>query len=332
MILTSFPSLFAEGKGERLPIPFGHQDDTFYGIGWDARDGGEVSSDIRRVCGEYPVVMGFELSGIELDHERNIDHVPFTLMRQEIQKQLQRGGIVTLSWHPDNPLTGKNAWDVSSNAVVKSVLPGGSCHADFIQRIKRLCAFIKTLTPNPSTCNPIIFRPWHENNGSWFWWGKDLCTAQEYKALWNMLQDTMIAQGLTNLIWSYSPNYNASLTIADFLTRYPGDDRVQLLGLDAYQNGTRQEFQTVLDTNLWMLCNYAQQHGKEVALTECGYRSVPDSKWWTGALLPVIQKYPLKYVLCWRNENLKERFAPYKGSNDSRDFRKFAKKVIMLKQ
>lgn len=335
LLFASASSVLAEDNG-RLNILFGHQDDTFYGIGWDARNGGKPLSDIKRVCGDYPAVMGFELGGLELGNGCNLDGVPFSLMRQEIKKQLERGGIVTISWHPYNPLTGDNAWDVSDSTVVRNILPGGTHHEMFKDWMKRIAEFLSSLPIHHSSLftlhSPLILRPWHENNGSWFWWGKNLCTPAEYKALWNMFQDYMQKECATEFVWSYSPNYDSSLTEQDFLTRYPGNDRVQLIGLDAYQNGSREEFQSLLDNNLTMLCNYAARNHKPVALTECGYRSVPDDTWWTGALLPVIEKYPLQYVLCWRNGDLKERFAPYKGSNDSKDFKRFAKRMIMLKQ
>ncbi len=104
---------------------FGHQDDTFYGLTWKWQSG---RSDTRETCGELPAVMGFELGGIELGGKVNLDSVPFALMRQEILQQAARGGIVTISWHPRNPLTGGDAWDTSSAEVVRSVLPGGKCH------------------------------------------------------------------------------------------------------------------------------------------------------------------------------------------------------------
>ena len=74
--------------------------------------------------GDYPAVLGCELGGLELGNEKNLDGVPFDKMRQEIIKHYQNGGIVTISWHPYNPVTGKDAWNTGGDAV-KEVLPGG---------------------------------------------------------------------------------------------------------------------------------------------------------------------------------------------------------------
>src|SRR5665647_2432709 len=85
-------------------IMFGHQDDLAYGVGWKYIPG---KSDVKEVTGDYPAVYGFELGRIELDHPVNIDSVPFDKMRGYIKTVYARGGVITLSWHLDNPLTGK---------------------------------------------------------------------------------------------------------------------------------------------------------------------------------------------------------------------------------
>lgn len=89
------------GKLQKKGIMFGHQDDPFYGLGWSYEEG---RSDVRNLVGDYPAVMGFELGGIEVGEEKNLDNVPFDLMRREIIAQHRRGGIVTISWHPRNPI------------------------------------------------------------------------------------------------------------------------------------------------------------------------------------------------------------------------------------
>ena len=107
-------------------IMFGHHDDPLYGVGWE---GDEDRSDVKSVCGDYPAVMSFDLGHIELEREKSLDNVPFRKIRQETINQYKRGGVVSFSWHLDNPLTGKDAWDVSDTTVVASILPGGVHHA-----------------------------------------------------------------------------------------------------------------------------------------------------------------------------------------------------------
>lgn len=309
-------------------IMFGHQDDPFYGLDWQWDRG---RSDVLAVCGDYPAVMGFELGGIEVGDAKSLDSVPFTRIREELVAHVQRGGIATISWHPRNPLTGGTTWDNKDTTVVRSILPGGSQHLKFLVWMKRLSAFLCSLKDDKGQPVPFIFRPLHENSGSWFWWGRGLCTPTEYKALWCDLQDHLLADGLDNIVWSWSPNFGL---LPDSFDTYPGDERVDLLGLDAYQQPNGEErFVKTLNKDLATICEYAQKAHRLVALTECGYQNLPDATWWTRVLLPQIQKYPLCYFLVWRNADHNQYFGPAPGTKDAPDFCKMVenKNILMLK-
>lgn len=313
-------------------IMMGHQDDTFYGVNWQWEKG---RSDVLETCGDYPAVMGFDLGGIEMGDEKNLDSVPFNRIREELTAHYERGGIVTLSWHPRNPLTGGTAWDTSNHSVVRSILPGGSQHEKFQIWMQRVGDFIATLQdPNDGTPSPIpiIFRPWHENNGSWFWWGEKRCTAEEFRQLWNMLQDYLLQRGFDNLLWSYSPNLDGNWTEERFLQRYPGDDRVTLLGEDAYQWGSKKDFITQATADLNFLTAFANKHGKLLAMTECGLKNMTDATWYTHVLQPVLHRYPLCYFHLWRNAT-EEFFGPVPGSAFGNDFNEMVghKHILMLK-
>lgn len=311
---------------------FGHQDDPFYGIAWSGIEDPERPeygrSDTKEVCGDYPAVMGFDVGGIEMDDEKNLDSVPFARIRQELLAHVERGGIVTISWHPRNPLTGSTAWDVADSTVVRSILPGGTMHRKFLLWMKRLTAFLHTLRDANGQPVPVIFRPLHENNGSWFWWGKNICTTEEYKALWCTLQDHLIADGLDNLVWSWSPNLGLH---DDDLDTYPGDDRVDIVGLDAYQWGTEAEFVRQLNDDLARLTTFCAEHAKLLALTECGLKNLPDPTWWTRVLKPQTDRYPICYFLVWRNAR-HEFFGPAPGTQNATYFREMvrSKNILML--
>ncbi len=309
----------------------GHQDDPMYGLTWEWDEG---KSDIRSIVGDYPAVMGFDLGGIEMGDAKNLDSVPFTRIHDELLAHVARGGIVTISWHPRNPLTGDTAWDVSDSTVVKSILPGGSQHEKFQTWMKRMADFLLTLTDKDGKLVPVIFRPWHENNGSWFWWGQKLCTDEEYKALWNMLQDYLCAQGLEkNLVWSYSPNLDGNWTEERFMQRYPGNERVTLIGEDAYQWGTEEDFVKQINADLEFMKAFTEKNQKLLAITECGMKNLPDSTWFTRVLKPQMDKYPICYFLLWRNYK-KEFFAPDENHPSAADFKKLydAENTLFLKE
>ena len=309
---------------------FGHQDDPFYGLTWEW----ELDrSDILETVGDYPAVMGFDLGGIEMGNEKNLDDVPFTRIREELIKHHERGGIVTISWHPRNPVTEGTAWDVSDNLVIHKILNVESVRAKFIQWIIRVGDFLATLKTEDGKKVPIIFRPWHENNGSWFWWGQNLCSDEDYRAFWNLLQDQLIARGFDNLLWSFSPNLDGGWNEERFLKRYPGNDRVALIGEDAYQWGTEDDFVKALTKDLDFLQEFAEKNNKIFALTECGIKNLPDATWWTRVLKPIMDKYPISYFHTWRNYK-EEFFAPDPNQKSAEDFKKLyeASNVLFLKE
>lgn len=308
---------------------FGHQDDTFYGLTWEWEYG---RSDIYDTVGDFPAIMGFDLGGIEMDHDKNLDDVPFDKIREELIKHYERGGIVTISWHPRNPVTQGTAWDVSDNLVVHKILTLESMRTKFIGWIIKVGDFLSTLKTEDGTKIPIIFRPWHENNGSWFWWGQNLCSDEDFLALWNLLQDELIARGLDNLLWSYSPNLDGGWNEERFLKRYPGNDRVSLIGEDAYQWGTETDFINSLTKDLDFLQFFAEKNNKIFALTECGYKNLPDATWWTRVLKPIMDNYPIVYFHTWRNYK-EEFFAPDPNQISAADFKNLyeASNVLFLR-
>ena len=216
-------------------ILFGHQDALMYGHSWRAVPGDDLDrSDVKDVCGSHPAVLGFDLGGIETGSPANLDGCPFDLMRKAASLHYERGGIVTFSWHLCNPLTGGDSWDVSSKEVVASVLEGGREHGTMLEWLSACADFLSSIRDSNGNIIPVIFRPWHEHTGSWFWWGQDLCTPEQYVALWNMTYSYLVKErGLTNLVWAYSPG--AGVDMKGYMERYPGDKTVDVLGLDCYQ-------------------------------------------------------------------------------------------------
>lgn len=299
---------------------FGHQDDPLYGVTWEGDSG---RSDVQSVTGDYPAVMGFDIGKIEHDSEKNIDNVSFAILREEMIRHYKRGGMITASWHADNPLTGSGSWDVSRNDVVRSILPGGEKHDLFIDWLDRAAAFFNSLNTAEGRKVPVLFRPWHEHTGSWFWWGKDLCSTEEYTALWEMTRSHFDSAGVDNLLYAYSPDLQGPGEI--YMERYPGDDYVDLLGLDGYHRNNEEGvdvYLSSLDSILSFMTEEGAKREKPIALTETGLEAIPITDWWTSVLFPVLDRYPVSYVLVWRNarEQSDHYFAPYPGQVSANDF------------
>jgi len=302
---------------------FGHQDATVYGIGWE---GDSARSDVKSVCGDYPAVCGWDLGRIEFGGEKSLDKVPFEKIRKEIVAQYLRGGLNTVSWHVNNPLTGGDAWDVKNDSVVTSILPGGAKHELFLTWLDKLAVFFNSLTTANGKKVPVLFRPWHEHTGNWFWWGKSHCTPEQYKALWKMTHDYLHSRGVNNLLYAYSPG-DVSIK-EEYTERYPGDKYVDLLGFDCYQfNGEQgvDGYISTMNRMLTYLTQLGKEHKKPIAVTETGLEALTMNKWWTEVLFKILDKYPVTYVLVWRNarERPNHFYAPYPGQSSSVDFIQF---------
>lgn len=310
----------AAGQG----IMFGHQDDLSYGIGW-VYPGGE--SDVKRVIGDYPAVYGMDLGDIEHRSPVNLDSVPFDDMKVFVQQIWERGGVITFSWHVDNLLTGGTAWDVSSDRAVASVLPGGEKHEEFKGWLDNLAVFLASLRDEKGVAVPVIFRPWHEHTGSWFWWGQNLCTTEEFVALWRFTFDYLCREkNLHNLLFAYSSGGDIDNS-EQYLERYPGDDFVDLIGFDYYQmpDAGNSSFRENVSRVLGIVTEAAVAHGKLAALTEAGYEGIPDSAWWTTTFWPAMENHRISYALVWRNAHNRPGhfYAPHPGQVSGQDFISF---------
>ncbi len=279
-------------------ILYGHQDDPFYGVTWQWE---KERSDTKELLGDYPAVMGFDLGGIELGDSCNLDTVPFDWIRKEAIAQYYRGGFITFSWHPRNPRTGGNAWDVSDTTVVRNILPGGEQHELFLGWMEKVATFLKTIKTTEGISIPFVFRPWHEYNGSWFWWGQKLCSDDDFKALWNMFQDYMNEQMPRNIVWAFSPNLYGNWNEETFMSRYPGNDRVSIIGCDAYQWGSEQDFVAGFTNDINFLDSIAKSNKKIFAITECGMQNSPTPDWWSRVFFPCLENHHISYFLPWRN-------------------------------
>ncbi|WP_456313264.1 glycoside hydrolase family 26 protein [Pseudomonas shirazensis] len=302
---------------------FGHQDDLAYGVNWKYENG---RSDIKDVVDDYPAIYGWDIAGLEKDDVNNIDGVPFEKMKQYIKEANNRGGISTISWHLDNPATGKNAWDNTPNAV-KTVLPGGENHEKFILWLDKAAVFFLSLKDKKGKNIPILFRPYHELTGGWFWWGKGNCTPEEFKSLWKFTFEYLQKKGVHNLIYVY--NTSSFNSKEDFLSNYPGSEYADILSFDSYQNNNDKDGKKFIEEvqNQFKIINdIGNAQHKPIALAEAGYEAIPDPKWWTGVLDKAIGAYKISYVLLWRNHGWQEKeqkmhyYAPYKGQISEKDF------------
>lgn len=308
---------------------FGHQDDLAYGVHWQYQ---KDSSDVKSVTGDYPGLYGWDLSGLESDHPNDIDGVPFKKTRDYIKAGYQRGGVVTLSWHAPSPLgAAKGAWD-TTHGTVASILPGGANHEMYKEWLDKLAVFIASLKGSRGEAIPVLFRPFHELTGTWFWWCRNACSEFEFKTLWRFtIYYLREEKQLHNLLVVYNTSGGFE-TRERFLARYPGDDMADVLSFDTYQyddpNST-EWFEKNTQRDLGVVAGIAAEKNKLFALAETGYEKIPYAGWWTGKLMKAIGDYKISYVLLWRNKGYDEwmkkmhYYVPFKGDVSEADFVRF---------
>lgn len=317
-------------------VLFGHQDDLAYGVEWWDEPG---RSDVHAVAGSYPAVFGWELGRIEKGGPESLDRVPFDRIRDWMVQAYRMGAVNTVSWHADNPVSGGDSWDTTP--AVATILPGGDRHETYVGWLDRLADFFLSVRAPDGEPVPIIFRPFHEMSGGWFWWGAPHATPEEYRALWRFtVEHLRDRRGVHNLLWAYSTNALADLEGEAYWTWYPGDAYVDVLGFDDYhtlQSGP--EGVTELAADLAWLVERAESRGKIPAFTETGHEAIPDPAWWTGRLLAAITREPaarrIAWVLVWRNANAERDraghfYAPYPGHESAPDFVRFRQHPLVL--
>jgi mannan endo-1,4-beta-mannosidase len=307
-------------------IMFGHQDALAYGVGWKYQEG---RNDVKEVTGQLPAVFGWDLAGIEKDSHLNIDSVPFSNMKRYIKQVYDKGLVNTISWHLNNPLNDKTAWDETAGSVA-SILPNGPKNQKFNNWLDKLSVFMLSLKGSDNKPIPILFRPFHELTGSWFWWGKKHCSPQEFKQLWQYTYNYLNTKGVHNLIYVY--NTSGFESKEEFLERYPGDQFVDMVSFDTYDfkgADVNETFVKSLDKQLTMLGEIAKEHKKIPTIGEAGYEAVPYPEWWTKVLMKGIADHKISYVLIWRNAGYQPStgkhhyYAPYPGQVSEKDFVKF---------
>ncbi len=309
---------------------FGHQDDLAYGVNWKYKKG---RSDIKDVTGDYPALFGYELGRLEIDNPANLDSVPFDRMKDYIRWAYRKRCVVTLSWHLNNPLTGKSAWD-SAGGTVASILPDGSKNELYKTWLDKVAAFVLSLKGKKGEYIPIIFRPFHELNGNWFWWGKDHCTPDEFRQLWQFTVSYLRDEkNVHNFLYAF--NTDRFQNKEEYLERYPGDEWVDVVGFDIYQRDeAKEKYLAEFDQMLSTLETIASEKNKIPALTEFG-GNLSDTTWWTDTFLKGIGNHKISYVMGWRNAGVKqndqmEYYVPFKGQVTADDFVKFYKSHVTL--
>ncbi|XP_014289366.1 mannan endo-1,4-beta-mannosidase [Halyomorpha halys] len=216
--------------------------------------GGEIgfsldqANRINQYTGKSPAVYGIDCSPGWLTaaayHEADI----IECMHPQAVEYANRGGFITVSHHLPNPQyagnrnkDGDGAFKTNiTNTEFAAILQEGAPQRNRWWNMMEKIA--KGLQGYKDRGITVLYRPLHEMNGDWFWWGALQDESQNgerqrlYKLLWQDLFYFMQKKGLDNLLWVWSPDQSRA-----FKTNYyPGDNFVDIVGLDGYVDNPTQ--------------------------------------------------------------------------------------------
>lgn len=286
---------------------------------WQATEG--VYSDIGAITGQAPAIYGFPLNAIL----KNKNKITLEQTLNHLTELTKTGVLIEFDWHMAHPAgKGYKSDPTVPDKTIASILPGGAYHEDFKKELDYLATFFNQLRDDGVYG---LFRPFHEMNGDWFWWGygpKTPNTPEEYKALFNFVADYFASKGVNNLAYVFAPNVRGNQTEADYRLFYPGDV-VDIIGLDIYVKNPLDEL-----NNLLFLNRFAQEKGKPLALTEFGYTvkglsGGAEQEVFFRNLAQFMSHFNFTYARAWGGNHI-----PVSGSTREDFLKNFIPKVSLL--
>ncbi|MBE6538087.1 MAG: hypothetical protein E7671_01305 [Ruminococcaceae bacterium] len=199
-----------------------------------------------------------------------LDDYTLSCLVSEAKDHVSKGGVIAVCAHFINPTGDYGPFgseyygDIGGdwNAYLMTT-KNTSQNRTLHQSIDGTIRLAKALNDNGI---PFLLRPFHEMNGDWFWWsiGGDNMSASSFKRLWNYLYNEITeVQGVTEALWVYAPN--APYGPIDVMDAYPGNEYVDIVGMDAYIGGdTTSKYN---ENGFW---DKLMATGKPVAFTEFG--------------------------------------------------------------
>ena len=222
---------------------------------------------VKELTGKLPAIWGCDFIHYYRKEEAE------TIVR-EVRRKHAEGFIITLMWHAGRPKDDPPfGWKESIQAKLTDaewkelITPGTELHSRWLNQVDAVAAYLKELQVLGV---PVLWRPYHELNGVWFWWGNRKGENGSAK-LYQMMFDRFVEHHkLNNLIWVWNTNTPRQLIDDEayaYEDYFPGLDRVDVLAADVYHNDYRQSHHDEL-------AELGQ--GKVIALGEVGEVPSPE--------------------------------------------------------
>lgn len=339
---TKALAAYLMGLQKNGQVLFGHQNSTFRSV----RDDGKTS-DIKDITGSEAGLFGIDtlaLAGCETGKSTRQEALDASI--EASMKAYHGGSIISVSCHMPNftnskiTATGdaKYPYDFTKCDFTESkdltpcadyILEGGEYNPQFNAYLDIIADYALALQKENI---PVLFRPFHENSGGWFWWGTST-SVESYQAMWRYMVHYLEDKGVHNFLYVYSPNGPVS-SEAEYLERFPGDAYVDVLSFDYYDDYsdanvyTGDNFFEALATSCDVVAGLAEKKNKIPAIAEAGVRVTgagKDSlmvsgnpvkgKDWYNKVINTAVAHKIPYFLLWANFGEANFFVPYKVSD-----------------
>lgn len=333
---TAKLSSYLDAVGKTDSVLFGHQNDIHHKAGNRALS----NSDTKDVTGSIAAVVGIDalsLTGNELGNWDKTQAERVAAAAAITEAASEQGAVITLSAHMPNfdiidkrvknnvpGSSDQNKVGILSDGtynfsgytpntltgdVVSRIMPGQDLNYLYTGYLDLIAAYAKTLEQKNIS---VLFRPFHENTGNWFWWGAATCDQEAYKNLYKYTVEYLRdIKSVHNFIYVYGPSSDAE-SVADYGKRYPGDDYVDMVGFDMYHQNPAEgdNFIDQFKKELSIVEEFATDHNKLFAVTETGVANANGQallksgnlrKDWYNEILDAVAPSKASYFLLWAN-------------------------------
>ncbi|MDI1461231.1 glycosyl hydrolase [Catellatospora sp. KI3] len=224
------------------------------------------TNKVRDITGLFPGVWGgdFGFSQSDIDNRQRVF--------DQAKAAWAAGTIPAITWHACVPLVAvcnfeggswpvKGSW-LSDSQWTELVTDGTALNTSWKRRLDQTAPYFQQLK---DAGIPVLFRPSHEMNEGWAWWG-GRPGANGSRKLYQITHDYLVGRGFSNIVWVWNVKDVAggAARVADY---YPGDAYVDLVTLDVWVQyfPSTEWYQAILNVS----------HGKPIALAEVGRTPTP---------------------------------------------------------
>jgi mannan endo-1,4-beta-mannosidase len=255
-----------------------------------------VVSPIFIKTGKYPGLVGVE-------YQRSAKGMMSSMAgsNSALYRHVRAGGIAAVMSSFTNPWTDSTSNDTTGRHRIAELLqPGTTANIKWMQRLDSVARGLQLLQDSGIT---VLYRPLHEMNATWFWWGSQSSqfpTKQVYSSLWIQMHNYFTnIKKLHNILWVYSPSARLSSMVSPAFRHdtafYPGSDVVDIVGVDVYEDTLDiPSYQSLLSYGKPMvLCEFGPSISSVDTAFQYDYRTM---------LQQIKNKYPkIVYWMSWND-------------------------------